>query len=66
MDSLKDHSGIKHSQEFSADVAAQMRLGHSVVMKAPLKPVLNFLGNSTAGLRGRFLKQLRQPRPNAK
>jgi len=51
MDSLKDHSGIKKSQEFSADVGAKMRLGYSVVMKGPLKPVLDFLGNSAAGLR---------------
>jgi hypothetical protein len=29
-----------------------MRLGYSVVMKGPLKPVLDFLGNSAAGLRG--------------
>jgi hypothetical protein len=51
MYSLKDHRGVKHSQKFSADVAAEMRLGYSVVMKTPFKPVLNFLGNSAAGLR---------------
>jgi len=51
MDSLKDHSGVKKSQELSADVGAKMRLGYSVVMKGPLKSVLDFLGNSAASLR---------------
>jgi hypothetical protein len=51
MDSLKDHSGVKKSQEFRTDIGAKMRLGYSVVMKGPLKPVLDFLGHSAAGLR---------------
>src|SRR5262245_56844080 len=57
LDSLKDHGGVKHPQEFSADIASGARAGCPLLPKAKLQSVLDFLGSRPPSLGRCLLEQ---------